>query len=154
MRGSVNAALLALLAALIVAGCGSTLNPDAALSLRPLTSAEIRQTLLGHTLYRRGGEWWRAWEYAGLHRAANSRGGIITGRVWWSNGQEIAEGEWQVTEEALYCRTWKNHWGDGKRGCFRASRGGDTLVFDHVSGSSGDAARYTYRLLPGNLHGL
>jgi hypothetical protein len=154
MKGSAAAVLVALLAGQLVGGCGSTPEPDAALSLRPLTSAEIRQTLLGHTLYRRGGAWWRAWEYAGLHRAANSQGGTMTGRVWWSGGQEIAEGEWQVTEEALYCRAWGNHWGGGKRGCFRASRDGDTLAFDHVSGSSGGAARYTYRLLPGNPHGL
>ena len=150
MRGAAVARFLMLLAGLFAAACGSLPAPDAALSLRPLAAAELRQTLLAHTLSRRGGTWWRAWEYAGLHR----EDGTMTGRVWWSDGQEIAEGKWQLTEEDLYCRTWGNHWGDGRRGCFRVSRDGETLVFDHVSSASGDAARYSYRLLPGNPQGL
>jgi hypothetical protein len=56
----------------------------------------------------------------------------------------------EVSEAGLCCRTWSNHWGGGQRGCFRVSRDGDTLVFDHVCCSSGNADRYTYRLFPGN----
>ena len=141
---------LVLLAGLLAAACEGSPEPDAALSLRPLAAAEVRQTILAHTLSRHGGAWWRAWEYAGLHR----EDGTMTGRVWWSDGQESAEGEWQVMDAGLYCRTWGNHWGDGRRGCFRVSRDGEILVFDHVSGASGDAERYTYRLLPGNPQGL
>ncbi len=154
MRGAAVARFLMLLAGLFATACGSLPAPDAALSLRPLAAAEVRQTLLGHTLYRRGGDWWRTWEYAGFHRATNSQDGTMTGRVWWPEGEEIAAGVWEVTDAGLYCRTWQNNWGDGRRGCFRVSRDGDTLVFDHVSGASGDAARYSYRLLPGNPQGL
>ena len=121
-----------LLTALITVACGTTPAPE--VELQPLTAAELRQTLLGHTLSRRGGTWWRAWEYAGLHR----EDGTMTGRVWWSGGEEIAAGVWMVTDEGLYCRTWGNHWGGGQRACFRGSRGGGTLVFDYVSGAPGN----------------
>lgn len=74
----------------------------------------------------------------------------MTGRVSWPGGEEVASGVWEISADGLYCRTWGNQWGAGRRGCFRVSRGGELLVFDHVSGSGGDAARYVYRLLPGN----
>jgi hypothetical protein len=115
-----------------------------------LSASEVREMLVDNSLYRRGREWWGAWEYAGLHRAD----GTMTGRVWWSDGEEAVEGVWEVTGDDLYCRTWSNHWGGGQCGCFRVSRDGDTLVFDHVSGARGDADRYTYRLLPGNSYGM
>jgi len=78
----------------------------------------------------------------------------MTGLVSWSGGQEVASGIWEVSADGLYCRTWHNEWGAGKRGCFRVSRSGETLVFDHVSGSRGDADRYVYRLLTGDPYGL
>ena len=72
----------------------------------------------------------------------------------FSGGEEVVSGVWEVTSDDLYCRTWENHWGGGKRGCFRASQGGEAFVFDYVSGASGGAERYVYRWQPGNPHGL
>jgi hypothetical protein len=108
---------------------------------------ELRETLMGHTLSRSGGPLWRRWDYAAVHRAD----GTITGRVSWSGGEEVADGVWEVTPEGLYCRTWKNDWGAGQRGCFQVRRDSDVLVFDHVSGSGGDAERYAYRLRSSDL---
>jgi hypothetical protein len=124
--------------------CQSPAVPDIAASAGPLDEGELRETLLGHTLSRTGGPLWRRWDYAGVHRAD----GTIAGRVSWSGGEEVASGVWDISSESLYCRTWNNNWGDGRRGCFQVWRGGDVLVFDHVSGSPGDDDRYAYRLLP------
>lgn len=115
-----------------------------------LKAAELRQTLLTNSLYRSGRQLFRLWEYASRH----GEDGSITARVWWSDGHEDAAGTWEITANGLYCRTWSNNWGDGEPGCFHVHRDTDRLVFDHVSGSRGDANRYTYRLLPGNPHGL
>ena len=105
---------------------------------------------MGNTISRSGGSFWRPWDYVGVHHAD----GTMTGRVSFSGGEEIVSGVWEISPAGLYCRTWENDWGAGKRGCFSASLGGETLVFDHVSGSSGGAERYLYRLLPGNPRGL
>lgn len=150
MRTSSVAVLIVLSAGLLAQGCGSAPEPVAGSSLRTLTASEVRKALVDNSLYRRGSEWWRAWEYVRFHRAD----GTMTGRVWWSGGEEVATGAWEVGTDDLYCRTWNNHWGGGRRGCFRVSRTGVTLVPDHVSGARGDADRYTYRLLPGNPYGF
>lgn len=139
-----------LLGAVLLAACQSPPAPGTGVALQTLAAAGLRDTLLGHTLARSGGPFWRRWDYAGLHRAD----GTLAGRVSWSGGQEDAAGVWEISPDGLYCRTWGNQWGAGRRGCFRVSRGGEVLVFDHVSGSSGDAVRYVYRLLPGNPRGL
>ncbi len=138
------------IALLALTGCQSPAVPDIAASAGPFDGGELRETLLGHTLSRTGGPLWRRWDYAGVHRAD----GTITGRVSWSGGEEVASGVWDISPEGLYCRAWNNDWGDGRRGCFQVRRSGDVLVFDHVSGSRGDADSYAYRLLPGNPHGL
>ena len=138
------------LSAMALSGCASLTTPDDDQPLQPLSSAEIRTALTENSLYRRGGRWWRRWEYTGFYRADGS----VTGRVWWSGGEEIVQGHWNVTAAALFCRTWENNWGDGKRGCFRVSRAGDRIVFDYVSGSSGGAERFSYRYLTGNPQGL
>ena len=137
-----------LMAAVLLAACQSPRVPDASRSLQALTAAELHDTLVGNTLIRSGGPFWRRWDYAGRHRGD----GTMTGRVSWSGGQERATGVWDISPDGLYCRTWSNEWSAGRRGCFRGSRDGDILIFDHVSGSSGDAERYAYRLVPGNPH--
>lgn len=61
--------------------------------------------------------------------------------------REDAAGAWRVSEDdGLYCRTWNNGWAEGREGCFRVTRNGDALTFDHVSGAAGEAASYTYSL--------
>ncbi len=139
-----------LLVASLLAACQSPTDSDPSESLQPLAAAEIGQALVGNTLSRSGGSFWRQWDYVAVHRAD----GTMTGRVSFSGGEEVVSGVWEIAPDGLYCRTWENDWGGGKRGCFRASRGGESLVFDHVTGSSGGAGRYVYRLLSGNPHGL
>jgi len=146
MRSSSLPLVAALLAAILLAACQSPPAPEPGAPLQPLTLAELRNTLRGNTLSRSGGPFWRRWDYAGVH----SGDGTMTGRVYWSGGEELATGVWEISPDGLYCRTWSNQWGAGKRGCFRVSRSGETLVFDHVSGSRGDDERYVYRLLPGD----
>ena len=135
---------------LVVGACAGQSPSDSGLALQPVVASQAQTALVGNTLYRRGGGWFDSWQYAGLHAAD----GTMTGRVWWSDGAEAAQGTWELTGDGVYCRTWQNDWGSGQRGCFALSRDGDILVFDHVSGSRGDADRYVYRLLPGNPHGL
>jgi len=149
MKKSSGAAIVGASVSLFLAGCGSTPEPVSGPSLRTLNATEVRETLVDNSLYRRGREWLPAWEYVGHHRTD----GNMTGRVWWSDGEEVVEGVWEVGADDLYCRTWSNHLGEGQRGCFRVSRDGDTLAFDQVSGARGDTDRYSYRILPGNAHG-
>ncbi len=131
-----------LLASLDLAGCQTTRETQTSETSTPqrLSAAEIEDALVGNTLVRRGGGWFSSWEYNGLHSADGS----ILGRVTTAGGEERVTGDWDVTGDDLYCRTWSNHWGGGKRGCFRVSRAGDSLIFEHVSGSSGGAERYAY----------
>jgi hypothetical protein len=142
--------ITALLAAILLAACQSPPTPGPGVSLEALTAADLRHSLIGNTLSRSGGSLWRRWDYAGVHHDD----GTMTGRVSWPDGEEIATGVWETSPDGLYCRAWGNRWGAGQRGCFQVSRGDGVLVFHHVSGSRGDAERYVYRLLPGNLHGL
>jgi len=150
VQTSSPALFAAFLMATLLTACQSHPAPNPSVSLQPLTTTELRDTLINNTLSRSGGLFWRRWEYAGVHRG----NGTMTGRVSWSGGKEVATGVWEVSPEGLYCRTWGNKWGAGQRGCFRVSRDGEALVFDHVSGSGGDADRYVYRLLPSNPHSL
>lgn len=140
------------LAVLVVSlwGCAPTDRHGGASNPAFLPAAELQRILTSHSLYRHGRQLFRVWEYASLH----GRDGTTTARVWWSDGQESAQGSWEVTVDNQYCRTWSNNWGNGKRRCFRVHREADMLIFDHVSGSRGDADRYTYSLLPGNPHNL
>lgn len=144
--------MVALLLALPLSLTGCTGWPRVASNamLQTVEAGDLRELLADNTLYRRGRRVAGAWHYAGLQRAD----GTILARIWWAGGEERASGRWEVTDRGIYCRIWDNHWGGGERGCFRVSRSGDTLVFDHVSGSRGDADRYAYQLQAGNSHGL
>jgi len=142
--------LIAPLIAFSQMGCATGTNSISPSTPEFLRAAELQRTLLDNSLYRHGRRLFRVWEYASRH----SEDGSITARIWWSDGHDDAAGTWEVTPDDLYCRTWSNNWGNGKRGCFRVHREAATLVFDHVSGSRGDADRYTYLLLPGNPHNL
>ena len=154
-----------LLSLLLLAACETGNMGEKELVLTPLEAPALRQTLTSHTLSRTGGTLWQLWEYAGVHRDD----GTMTGRVTWSGEEQLGQGTWALSPEGLYCRTWQNEWGGGKLGCFRASitpqaptEESDapalvaprSIVFDHVSGSRGDAERYTYLLIPGNPYGL
>ena len=130
--------------AILLSGCqsGSARAPDEAQQALPVS--ELHTTLVENALSRSGGPMWSRWEYAEVHR----RDGTMTGRVSWPGGTEVAEGVWEISADGLYCRTWANHWAEGSRGCFRTSRDGVLLVFDHVSGAQGDQDRYVYRVVP------
>lgn len=106
-----------------------------------LSANEIQTALVGNTLVRLMGGVFFSWEYNGVHAAD----GTMVGRVRGPSEVERVPGTWEVTGEDLYCRTWANDWGDGRRGCFRVSRAGEELVFEHVSGSSGGQRRYVYQ---------
>ena len=108
------------LASLHLAGCQSTPEPQTTEASSPqrLSAAEIEEALIGNTLVRSGGGWLSSWKYNGLHSAD----GRILGRVTTAGGEERVAGSWEVTGDDLYCRTWSNHWGGGKRGCFSVMR--------------------------------
>lgn len=133
-----------------LAGCAAWPRVGSDAQFEPVAASTLSDLLAGHTLYRRGTRLFSTWEYANLHQAD----GVMTAKVWWSDGEERVEGRWNITADGLYCRTWQNHWGDGKAGCFRMSWEGDFLIFDHVSGTRGDADRYVYQRQPGNPYGL
>jgi hypothetical protein len=102
----------------------------------------IRTTVLNNTLHRCGWRAFRRWEYTNAHQPD----GTMTGTIRWSKGSEVTRGTWDISDEGLHCRQWDNQWGDGEIGCFRVRRNGQSLVFTHVSGSSGEAEQYTYQL--------
>ena len=132
--------VLAAMAVVLLAACQQVMERDSGPT--PLDADALRETLIRNTLVRSGGPFFYRWRYYGIHRDE----GIMTARVVWPGGEEHASGSWEITPDGLYCRTWNNEWGAGKRGCFKATRDGDEIVFDHVSGSSGDSQRYIYSL--------
>ncbi len=134
MRRSVVALLFA---AAALAACETR---DDASAPQALTADEIETALVGNTLVRLMGGLFFSWEYNGVHAAD----GTMEGRVRGPTEVERVPGTWEVTSDDLYCRTWSNNWGDGRRGCFRVSRAGEELIFEHVSGTSGGQRRYAY----------
>jgi len=140
---------------LLLAACQSPSADDDALELTPLAGPALHEVLTTHTLARSGGTLWQAWDYVSLHRSDGSTSsGSMTGRVAWSGEEQVGHGTWELTPDGLYCRTWANEWGGGKRGCFRVAGAPQMIVFDYVSGSRGNAEHYVYRLVPGNPYGL
>ena len=132
---------------LALTACGSTPEEPPAVSL---SGNEIGQALVGNTLVRRIGGVFFAWEYNGIHNAD----GTMIGRVVGPSSEERVPGTWEATGDDLYCRTWSNHWGEGRRGCFRVSRSGERMIFEHVSGTSGGAERYVYEWRAGRPEGF
>ncbi len=122
---------------LTLAGCASP-PPDGAI----LTSEEIRAAVTRSALTRCGKALLGQWRYTGRH----SKDGTMTGLVLAGETREEATGVWRVTADNLYCRTWNNRWADGREGCFRVTRTGEALTFDHVTGAAGEATSYTYAL--------
>jgi hypothetical protein len=141
---------IVLLAAMTLIGCASRSSAPDVASFTELSGTEIRQTLIGNTLHREGGDLFRSWQFAELFHP----NGTMNARVWWSGSEELADGTWEVDQKGLFCRKWNNEWGQGKRGCFRVSRAEDSIAFDHASGSRGDADRYVYKFLQGNPYEL
>ena len=141
-----------LLAAVLLTACRTSSPepvPATADQPRPLDAAALRQTLVAHTLTRSGGPFWRPWDYAGLRKSD----GTMAAKINWRGGEDRATGTWEISPKGHYCRTWSNDWADGKPGCFRVTRHGTTLIFDHESGARGDADRYRSRLVPGSARG-
>jgi len=124
------------LALLVLAGCATPPEQGA------LTADQIRQTVTVNPLTRCGSVLLGQWRYTGRH----GRDGTMTGLVLAGESREEAAGTWRVTTDGLYCRTWNNTWAEGREGCFRVTRAGDSLTFDHVSGAPGEATSYTYTL--------
>lgn len=137
MSKSGTAAAILLFSGLTLAGCAA---PDTGPKI--LSAEEIRQTVSRNPLTRCGSILLGQWRFTGRHK----RDGAMTAVVLAGEKREEATGIWRVTGDGLYCRTWSNRWADGKEGCFRVTRAGDTLTFDHVSGAPGEATRYTYNL--------
>ena len=132
-----RSAFALLFAAAALAACETR---DEASAPQALTADEIETALVGNTLVRLMGGLFFSWEYNGVHAAD----GTMEGRVRGPTEVERVPGTWEVTGDDLYCRTWSNNWGDGRRGCFRVSRAGEELIFEHVSGTSGGQRRYAY----------
>lgn len=123
--------------AFAVASCAA---PDA--GPRTLTADEIRQTVTGTALSRCGNRLIGPWQYTARHR----RDGTMEAVVLAGTRREDATGTWRVTGDDLYCRTWSNGWAQGREGCFRVTRNGATLTFDHVSGAAGESVSDTYTM--------
>ena len=157
-RGGVLAA--ALLLAITLAGCtrddeaedAPPPAPKEPATEVPLAAAQIRQTLVGNSLYRKEVEIVQDLHIASFYR----HNGTMRGRAWRKVADaEVAEGTWEVTDADLYCRTWQNHWGGGERGCFRVIRFGEEIIFvANDVATEGEPERYIYRVLIGNAYGL
>lgn len=122
---------------LLLAGCsGGDVGGGA------LSSEEIRREVVRNPMTRCGSILLGAWRYTAWH----DRDGRVNAVVLAGTTREEATGVWRVTADDLYCRTWNNTWAEGREGCFTVTKTADSLTFDHVSGASGEADSYTYRL--------
>ena len=130
-------AIAVIFVAVAVASCAA-LDTDP----RTLKANEIRQTVTGTALNRCGSRLIGPWQYTARHH----RDGTMEAVVLAGSKREDATGTWRVTGDDLYCRTWSNSWAQGREGCFRVTRTGETLTFDHVSGAAGESATDTYTM--------
>lgn len=136
MAGFYGMGAVVLIAGALAACAGPQTGPAG------LTASEIRQTLTGTALTRCGSRLLGPWRYTAHHRSDGTMEAVVLAGA----RREDAVGTWRVTGDDLYCRTWSNGWAEGRVGCFRVTRDGAALTFDHVSGAAGEAASYTYAM--------
>lgn len=97
-----------------------------------LTASEIKETLVGNTIYQTGTHQGNKWEWAGYFQEGTMFGSRIN-----SNSPKSSNGSWEATADNQYCRTWAEHWGDAKIGCFNLYKLSENeLAFEAVSGSA------------------
>ena len=142
--------LTSLIALGLVAGCqqGPSEEKLAKQGKEPLSGKEIRQTLIGNTIYTQGiSSDGTSWEWAGYY----IKGGKARGRAWWNGGQNEGQGRWRI-DGNLLCSEWgPEDWGEGAENCQRLYKDGQTVTFIVVEGPDDNG---TLTLKQGNAHDL
>lgn len=128
-----NRFLIALSVTILTAACqqGPTEEQMAKENKTPLNETEIREVVVGNTLYTSGvSNGGTRWEWAGYY----SKEGNARGRAWWNGGQNEGEGAWYI-KEGLFCSKWgPDEWGNGGENCQKLYKDGREITFIVVEG--------------------
>ena len=118
----------------------------------PVQAASLQQQLVGNSLFRQGWRGAAKFRFASHHHAD----GTVSAKSWSFGGETKTTGQWYISDDGLYCRTWDNFWAEGKEGCFSVMKSPNDgrLIFNHVRGLPGSDRRYVYQVLAGNPHSL
>ena len=144
MRG-----ILSLTALCFLVACqqGPTADQMSEQGREPMSGKELRQTMVGNTLYQTGYTQSTKWQWAGYY----APGGEARGRAWWSGGKNEGTGTWEI-EGNRWCTEWSvDEWGEGERNCMHFFRSGDKIDYVIVSGPTDNG---TSTLKQGNPHDL
>jgi hypothetical protein len=107
----------------------------------PLTAAELREAIVGHTMYDAGRRFGIRWHWAGYYRGD----GRAFARAWWGFGEITATGTWSIDADR-WCQLWQDvDWSRGGRNCYRVERNGDGLRWHHVAGPHAEDHRFERR---------
>lgn len=135
-----------------MAGCMPHKGTLQAPPAQPVQAVQLEQHLVGNSLYRQGWKGAAKFRFASHHNAD----GTMSAKSWWYGGDQKTTGQWYISDDGLYCRTWDNYWAEGQEGCFVVAQSisDGRLIFDHVRGLPGSNRRYVYQVLAGNPHRL
>jgi len=113
-----------------------------------LTAAQLREAVVGHTMYGTGRRFGIRWHWAGFYRAD----GRAFARVWWGFGEITATGWWRI-DDGRWCQFWEEvDWSRGGRNCYRVERTADGVLWRHVEGPHSADHRFERR--PGDAFDL
>jgi hypothetical protein len=128
---------------LAAAGCAclSAAPASARPAGAPLAPAELRATLVGHTLYDSGRRLGIRWHWAGFYRPD----GRAFARAWWGFGEVTARGRWAI-DDGRWCQFWEDvDWSRGGRNCYRVHRTVEGFHWRHVAGPHAEDHRFERR---------
>lgn len=115
----------------------------------PLPEAELVATIAGNTLFREGSTLGISWRWAGYYLPERR----MVARAWWALGSTEGHGSWRIGEDNQWCQFWHDtDWSKGGENCYRISREGDRLCWNHRSGPHKDD--WVFRLLSGDPYDL
>ena len=134
--------------ALVACQQGPTAEQMAEQGVEPLSGSEIRNTVIGNTLYTTGtSSDGTRWQWAGHYM----KGGKARGRAWWNGGQNEGKGAWRI-DGNLLCSKWgPEDWGEGGENCQRFYKDGKKITYIVVEGPDDNG---TVTLKEGNPHDL
>ena len=141
--------LTSLIAFGLLAGCqqGPSEEQMAKQGKDPLSGPEIRELMVGNTMYVTGTSSGTPFEWAGMYM----EGGSASGRAWWSGGQEEGQGSWRIKGN-LWCTEWDvEEWGNGGENCHKLYKDGNQVTYVVVDGPGDNG---TAKIKQGDPHDL
>lgn len=123
---SIVSTSLVVLCTVLVSACATNMSTK---DYKPMSTAAIKQTLSGNTLYVTGWHNQTHWKWAGYYR----QDGTAHGKAWWNGGKEEGKATWKVAANGTMCQHWNNEWDHGKQACFHYLRKGNTIITKPVT---------------------